>query len=29
MKTCNAAAKTQALAGDARKKFMKECLSAK
>ena len=29
MKTCNADAKTKALAGDARKAFMKECLSAK
>jgi uncharacterized membrane protein len=28
MKTCNADAKTKALAGDERKKFMKECLSA-
>ncbi len=28
MKTCNADAKTKALAGDARKAFMKECLSA-
>ena len=29
MKTCNADAKTKALKGDERKKFMKECLSAK
>ena len=29
MKTCNADAKTKALSGDARKKFMSECLSAK
>jgi hypothetical protein len=29
MKTCNADAKTKALQGDERKKFMKECLSAK
>ena len=28
MKTCNADAKTKALAGDVRKAFMKECLSA-
>lgn len=28
MKTCNADAKTKALAGDERKAFMKECLSA-
>ena len=28
MTTCNADAKTKALAGDARKAFMKECLSA-
>jgi hypothetical protein len=28
MKTCNADAKTKSLAGDERKKFMKECLSA-
>jgi hypothetical protein len=27
MKTCNAQAKTQNLAGDARKSFMKTCLS--
>lgn len=27
MKTCNADAKTQSLAGDARKAFMKNCLS--
>jgi psiF repeat len=27
MKTCNAQAKTQSLAGDARKTFMKTCLS--
>jgi hypothetical protein len=27
MKDCNAQAKTQALAGDARKSFMKTCLS--
>jgi hypothetical protein len=27
MKTCNADAKTQALKGDARKAFMKDCLS--
>jgi hypothetical protein len=27
MKTCNAQAKTQSLAGDARKSFMKTCLS--
>ncbi len=29
MVTCNADAKTKALKGDERKKFMKECLSAK
>lgn len=29
MKACNAEAKTKALAGDERKAFMKECLSAK
>ena len=29
MKACNADAKTKDLAGDARKAFMKECLSAK
>ena len=29
MKTCNADAKTKALAGDERKAFMKTCLSAK
>jgi uncharacterized protein HemX len=29
MKTCNAEAKEKALAGDERKAFMKECLSAK
>ena len=29
MKTCNADAKTQSLSGDARKTFMKDCLSAK
>lgn len=29
MKTCNADAKTQSLAGDERKAFMKSCLSAK
>ena len=29
MKTCNADAKEKALAGDERKAFMKECLSAK
>ena len=29
MATCNADAKTKALAGDERKMFMKECLSAK
>jgi hypothetical protein len=29
MKECNASAKTQDLKGDARKSFMKECLSAK
>ena len=29
MKTCNADAKTKALAGDARKAFMKTCLSNK
>lgn len=29
MKTCNADAKTQNLAGDERKAFMKTCLSAK
>ena len=29
MKTCNADAKTKDLKGDERKKFMKECLSAK
>jgi hypothetical protein len=28
MKTCNAQAKTQSLTGDARKSFMKTCLSA-
>lgn len=28
MKECNAQAKTQSLAGDARKTFMKTCLSA-
>ncbi|MDR1351179.1 MAG: PsiF family protein [Zoogloeaceae bacterium] len=28
MKTCNQEAKTQALKGDARKAFMKECLSS-
>jgi len=28
MKTCNADAKTKALAGDERKAFMKDCLSA-
>ena len=28
MKTCNAQAKTQSLSGDARKSFMKTCLSA-
>ena len=28
MKTCNAQAKTQSLSGDARKSFMKGCLSA-
>lgn len=28
MKTCNADAKTKSLAGDERKAFMKECLSA-
>lgn len=28
MKTCNADAKAKALAGDERKAFMKECLSA-
>lgn len=28
MKTCNADAKTKALAGDERKAFMKQCLSA-
>ena len=28
MTTCNADAKTKALSGDARKAFMKECLSA-
>jgi psiF repeat len=27
MKTCNSQAKTQALSGDARKSFMKTCLS--
>ena len=27
MKTCNAEAKTQSLSGDARKSFMKTCLS--
>jgi len=27
MKTCNAQAKTQSLSGDARKSFMKSCLS--
>lgn len=29
MKTCNAEAKTKALAGDERKAFMKSCLSGK
>ncbi|MDY0013367.1 MAG: PsiF family protein [Rhodocyclaceae bacterium] len=29
MKKCNADAKTQSLAGDARKAFMKDCLSNK
>lgn len=29
MKECNASAKTQDLKGDARKSFMKDCLSAK
>lgn len=29
MKACNADAKTKSLAGDERKAFMKECLSAK
>ncbi len=29
MKTCNADAKTKALAGDERKAFMKTCLSGK
>lgn len=29
MKECNASAKTQELKGDARKAFMKDCLSAK
>jgi len=29
MKTCNADAKAKALVGDARKTFMKDCLSAK
>lgn len=29
MKECNASAKTQALKGDERKAFMKDCLSAK
>lgn len=29
MKACNAEAKTKALKGDAHKKFMSECLSAK
>lgn len=29
MKQCNATAKTQDLKGDARKAFMKDCLSAK
>ncbi len=29
MKTCNAEAKDKSLAGDERKAFMKECLSAK
>lgn len=29
MKTCNADAKAKALSGDARKQFMKTCLSAK
>lgn len=29
MKTCNQEAKTQALKGDERKAFMKECLSSK
>ncbi|MEN6584763.1 MAG: PsiF family protein [Sulfuricella sp.] len=29
MKECSASAKTQDLKGDARKSFMKECLSAK
>ena len=28
MKSCNAQAKTQSLSGDARKSFMKTCLSA-
>ena len=28
MKTCNSQAKTQSLSGDARKSFMKTCLSA-
>jgi hypothetical protein len=28
MKTCSAEAKTQSLSGDARKSFMKTCLSA-
>jgi hypothetical protein len=28
MKSCNAQAKTQQLAGDARKAFMKTCLKA-
>ncbi|QDX81924.1 hypothetical protein B9N43_12075 [Denitratisoma sp. DHT3] len=28
MKTCNAEAKTKALKGDARKSFMKDCLSS-
>jgi psiF repeat-containing protein len=28
MKTCNAQAKTQSLSGDARKSFMKTCLSS-
>jgi hypothetical protein len=29
MKTCNADAKAKSLSGDARKEFMKTCLSAK
>jgi hypothetical protein len=29
MKTCNADAKAKSLSGDARKQFMKTCLSAK